>query len=240
MARNPGACLICGRPLQYFQQEQEMTCVLCGKHFPSRASCEEGHYVCDDCHAKRGVEVILDYCRKSPLKDPIQMAQEIMDDPFIYMHGNEHHILVGATLLTAYHNAGGKLELEPALEEMRKRGGSYPGGSCGFWGCCGAAVSAGMFCSIATGTTPLSGKSWGLSNAITACALERIAALGGPRCCKRNSFTAIRAAVEFSREHLGVSMELPDRILCRHSSENQQCIRKACPYYSGGMTQTTP
>ena len=142
MARTPGACLICGKPLQYFPREREMTCSLCGQTFPSRASCEDGHFVCDSCHARRGVEVILDYCRRSALRDPIRMAQEMMDDPFLYMHGNEHHILVGAALLTAYRNAGGELELEPALEEMRRRGGAYPGGSCGFWGCCprGAAV----------------------------------------------------------------------------------------------------
>lgn len=234
MARTPGACLICGKPLQYFPREREMTCSLCGQTFPSRASCEDGHFVCDSCHARRGVEVILDYCRRSALRDPIRMAQEMMDDPFLYMHGNEHHILVGAALLTAYRNAGGELELEPALEEMRRRGGAYPGGSCGFWGCCGAAVSAGMFYSIATGTTPLSGKNWGEANALTARCLQELAALGGPRCCKRNSFTAIRVAAEFTREHLGVAMDLPGRVLCRYFPENQQCIRRACPYYPGG------
>ena len=54
MARTPGACLICGKPLQYFPREREMTCSLCGQTFPSRASCEDGHFVCDSCHARRG------------------------------------------------------------------------------------------------------------------------------------------------------------------------------------------
>lgn len=233
MSRDPGACLICGEPLRYFTEEREMTCSLCGRSFPSRAACAAGHYVCDDCHAARGVEVILDHCRNSASKDPVAMAQAIMDDPFIYMHGNEHHILVGAVLLTAYRNAGGQLELEPALQEMKRRGSAYPGGSCGFWGACGAAVSAGMFLSIATGATPLSGKSWAMANDITSKCLADIAALGGPRCCKRNSFTAIRAATEYVRAHLGVEMDLPGQIVCRWSPENQQCIRKACPYYPG-------
>lgn len=91
-----------------------------------------------------------------------------------------------------------------------------------------------MFYSIATGTTPLSGKSWGEANALTARCLQALAALGGPRCCKRNSFTAIRVAAEFTREHLGVAMDLPNRVLCRYFPENQQCIRRACPYYPGG------
>lgn len=233
MREKEGACLVCGEPLRYFETERDMICADCGGVFPSRASCEAGHFICDSCHAKRGVETIMTLCRGRETKDPIALAQEIMDDPFIYMHGNEHHILVGAVLLTAYHNAGGRLDLPGALEEMKARGQRYPGGSCGFWGCCGAAVSAGMFWSIATGTTPLSGRSWGLGNQITARALERIGEIGGPRCCKRNSFTAIRTGAEFVREHLGVEMELPERIVCRWSAENRQCLRNRCPYFDG-------
>ena len=210
-----------------------MVCSFCGRAFPSNASCEDGHYICDACHGERGVEAILDYCRKTQLKNPIAMAQEMMDHPYVYMHGNEHHIMVGAALLAAYRNAGGALDLLPALQEMKARGGKYPGGSCGFWGCCGAAVSAGMFLSIAAGTTPLSRKSWGLANRITAKALERIGEIGGPRCCKRNSFTAIKAAAEFVKEHMQVEMELPEEIRCRWTAENQQCLRVRCPYYPG-------
>ena len=228
---NRSGCLICGKPLEYYDTEREMTCAICGKRFPSAAGCVDGHYICDRCHAKQGIETILAYCRKSDSKNPITMVQGMMDDPFIYMHGNEHHIMVGAALITAYHNAGGKVELEAALREMEARGGKYPGGACGFWGCCGAAVSAGMFWSIVTGTTPLSGKTWGLANQITAGALQEIGMSGGPRCCKRNSCTAICTAAAFVKENLGIDMELPEKIECRYFMDNQQCIRNKCPYY---------
>ena len=228
---NRSGCLICGKPLEYYDTEREMTCAICGKRFPSAAGCVDGHYICDSCHANQGIETILAYCRKSDSKNPITMVQGMMDDPFIYMHGNEHHIMVGAALITAYHNAGGKVELEAALREMEARGGKYPGGACGFWGCCGAAVSAGMFWSIVTGTTPLSGKTWGLANQITAGALQEIGMSGGPRCCKRNSFTAICTAAAFVKENLGIDMELPEKIECRYFMDNQQCIRNKCPYY---------
>ena len=228
---NRSGCLICGKPLEYYDTEREMTCAICGKRFPSAAGCVDGHYICDRCHAKQGIETILAYCRKSDSKNPITMVQGMMHDPFIYMHGNEHHIMVGAALITAYHNAGGKVELEAALREMEARGGKYPGGACGFWGCCGAAVSAGMFWSIVTGTTPLSGKTWGLANQITAGALQEIGMSGGPRCCKRNSFTAICTAAAFVKENLGIDMELPEKIECRYFMDNQQCIRNKCPYY---------
>lgn len=59
-------------------------------------------------------------------------------------------------------------------------------------------------------------------------ALASLAAVGGPRCCKRNSFLATIEAVKFAREKLGVSMELPEKIQCAFFPENQQCLRKKC------------
>ncbi len=233
MIKGEGACLVCGKPLNYYETAQMMECVYCHKQFESYASCEDGHFVCDACHAEKGIAAIMDFCSKSNSKNPIEMLQTIMDTPYIYMHGPEHHIMVGAVLLTAYKNAGGDVDLPAALEEMKARGGNYPGGSCGFWGCCGAAVSVGMFLSIITSTTPLSGKSWGQGNRATAKCLQAIGDIGGPRCCKRNSFTSVRMAAEFVREEFGITMELPEQIRCTYSSENKQCLRKRCPYYGG-------
>ncbi len=235
MTRGEGACLVCGRPVVYYEKAQKMECMMCHKQFESHASCEEGHFVCDECHGKKGIEVIIEGCLKSDSKNPVFIMQELMKDPYIYMHGPEHHVMVGAALLTAYHNAGGNVELEEALREVRARGREYPGGSCGLWGCCGAAVSAGIFMSVITKATPLTGRSWGLSNKMTAKALDAIAGLGGPRCCKRNSFTAARAAVEFVDEKLNVKMELPEHILCDYSPENQQCLKKHCPYHDNQL-----
>ena len=231
MTRGEGACLICGKPLQYFDQMREMECAICHKTFQSNACCEDGHFVCDDCHEKRGVEVILEGCLAAKDRDPVKLMQRLMEDPYIYMHGPEHHIMVGAALLTAYHNCGGELDLPAALQEMKARGQACPGGTCGFWGCCGAAVSTGMFVSIITKATPLSGKEWGYANEMTARALQKIASFGGPRCCKRNSFTAAAEAVQYVKERFGIEMELPERILCDFSGENQQCLRKRCPYH---------
>lgn len=233
MSKTIGACLVCGKPLKYFETARKMKCVSCGRICESNASCEDGHYICDSCHSAKGMDAIIGYCMKSKSKNPIEMLTDMMSDPYIYMHGPEHHIMVGASLITAYKNAGGEVDLGEALAEMKKRGSKYPGGSCGFWGCCGAAVSTGMFYSIVTGTTPLSGKSWGDGNLMTSNALRKIGEIGGPRCCKRNSFTAVIAAVEFVRENLGIEMELPEQIKCGHSSRNKQCLGMKCPYHKG-------
>lgn len=54
--------------------------------------------------------------------NPIKIAVSIMENPYIYMHGPEHHILVGACMMTAYANGGGAIDLEAALAGMVIRG----------------------------------------------------------------------------------------------------------------------
>ena len=225
------ACLICGRPLTYFTAKRRMTCQICGETLFANACCEAGHFVCDSCHSRRGIRDMVDTCLREPSADPIGILNGLMQSPAVHMHGPEHHVLTGAALLTAYHNSGGRLVLADALQEMIIRGEEVPGGSCGFWGCCGAAISCGIFVSIVTKTDPLSRDSWGLCNLTTAKALERIAEIGGPRCCKRDSYLSILATAELVEEHLGVSMTLPRRVLCGFHRRNEECLQRDCPFF---------
>ena len=222
-------CLICARPLRYDARETEARCAYCGGVFFTRVRCEAGHYICDRCHAAQGVELICRACEGAASRNPVEIAQSLMAHPSIHMHGNEHHVLVGAALPTAYQSAGGRRDRESALREMYSRGKAVPGGACGFWGACGAGISAGQFLAIATKSTPLAVEPWGLSNQMTARALDSIGKVGGPRCCKRDSFLAVLAAVDFVREHLEVEMErtIP---LCSYSAQNSQCIGGRCPF----------
>ena len=153
-----------------------------------------------------------------------------MDMPFCHMHGPEHHIMVGSALLTAYHNAGGQIDLPKALSEMISRGSKVPGGACGFWGACGAAISTGMFISIITGSTPLMHEAWGHSNLMTSRSLARLGEIGGPRCCKRNSYMSILTAIDYAERITGVRMHKP-QVVCRHMSSNSQCIGNRCPFH---------
>ncbi len=221
-------CLICGAPLKYSENEVQMECALCHKTESSKTACEKGHYVCNECHAD-GIDSIIAVCLADTSKNPLRILQRLMALPFCHMHGPEHHIMVGASLLTAYKNAGGTIDLPKALVEMQSRGKKVPGGACGFWGACGAGISAGMFVSIITGSTPLANEAWRLSNTMTSAALGAIGEVGGPRCCKRDSYLAIIEAVEFVKEHLGVKME-SNEINCIHSAQNNQCIGARCPF----------
>ena len=110
-------CLICGKPLQYFTQDKPMTCTLCGKTEPSTVCCEAGHYVCNECHTQ-GIDTILSLCLAHKGTDPGILLLQLMAQPFCHMHGPEHHILVGASLLTAYYNTTARTGLADALQQM--------------------------------------------------------------------------------------------------------------------------
>ncbi len=221
-------CLICGAPIIYSENDTEMECALCHKKENSKTACENGHYVCNDCHTS-GMDAIIALCLKEASKNPIEILRKLMELPFCHMHGPEHHIMVGSALLTAYKNSGGEIDLHKALIEMQSRGKQVPGGACGFWGACGAGVSTGMFVSIVTGSTPLENEVWGLSNQMTSAALRAIGEVGGPRCCKRDSYLAVTEAVKFAKQNFGVEMELGE-IKCIHSEFNNQCIGVRCPF----------
>ncbi len=221
-------CIICKAPLEYLKKDELMECVICHKKESSRTRCINGHYVCDECHMS-GMDAIIGICMNQTSKNPIEIIRKLMAEPFCHMHGPEHHVMVGSALLTAYKNAGGKVDLADALEEMMKRGRAVPGGACGFWGACGAGISAGIFISILSGSTPLAVEPWGSSNKMTAKALDSIGSISGPRCCKRDSYLAILAAIDFVKEEFGIEMERPD-IQCIHYKQNNQCIGGRCPF----------
>lgn len=222
-------CLICSAPLEYLAEDVLMECGICHAREMSKTRCVNGHYVCNECHTK-GIDAIVGLCLNESSDNPSQIVRRMMDMPQCHMHGPEHHIMVGCALLTAYRNAGGNIDLYPALKEMVSRGKKVPGGACGFWGACGAAVSTGMFMSIITGANPLANEAWGYSNIMTSRSLQKIGEIGGPRCCKRNSYLAILSAIDYAEAVTGVRMS-KEQIVCRHTHANNQCIGLRCPFH---------
>lgn len=227
-------CLICQAPLEYLATDEVMTCAICHKKENSKTRCINGHYVCNDCHTQ-GLDAAIGLCLASRSDNPIDILNQLMHQPFCHMHGPEHHVLVGAALLSAYKNAGGDIDLEASLTEMYRRGKTVPGGACGFWGACGAGLSTGMAISIITGATPLSQESFGLAHLMTAQALTAIGTIGGPRCCKRNAFLSLSAATDFLQTHFGITLAQSD-IICHYSPQNNQCIGNRCPFAANRPT----
>jgi hypothetical protein len=167
------------------------------------------------------------------------MAMRLMDNESVPMHCPFHHFIIPATLLTACMKAvhADLAELRANLEEALKRSKIVVGGSCGFYGACGAAVGMGIFMSVFTDTTPMSVESWSWANEATGRCLQEIARYKGPRCCKRVVFITLQEAVPLVREKLNISLPEMDPIHCKYHARNQECKKEACPFYSqeGGV-----
>ncbi|MFA5283343.1 MAG: DUF5714 domain-containing protein [Bacilli bacterium] len=168
----------------------------------------------------------------SSSKDPVVIAKLAMHEPYVSLHGPEHHFLDGAAFLVAYHNAGGKIDIEKALCSLAERTVMMPGAMCGYWGVCGSVASVGAALSIINDTGPLSSDEHYKENMeFTSSVLKKMSVIGGPRCCKRNAFLSLQMAVAFVKEKWGIEMEC-DHIICEFSSLNLQCIGPRCPFHS--------
>ncbi|UCH88081.1 MAG: SAM-dependent methyltransferase [Thermoplasmata archaeon] len=232
MSEKKTGCMVCGEELIYTDEPEKLQCVYCKNEYDSNAKCSAGHFVCDSCHALGAVELIEQYCQSSSSENPLEMAVTLMKSPRVKMHGPEHHFLVPAVLLTAYYNI--KKDKEAKLKKLKVAKGRSEkilGGFCGFYGTCGAAVGTGIFISLITDSTPLAKEGWRQSNLITARSLETIANHGGPRCCKRNTYWALREAVKFLDEHFGVKIEINENIICEFNELNKECLEDECRYY---------
>ena len=174
---------------------------------------------------------IINVCLQEKSRNPVEIFYNIACKDFVRIHGPEHHVLDGAALLTAFYNAGAKIDLQSSLNELMKRGLQMPGATCGMWGVCGAVSSMGAALSIMDGTGPLStDDSWGKHMDFTSKALASLAKVGGPRCCKRDAFLTFQKAIEYINENYDVKLE-SSNIVCCFSEKNEQCIKERCPFY---------
>lgn len=176
--------------------------------------------------------MIKEFCMKETSKNPVIIAEKLMNRPETAMHGPEHHIIDGSALITALHNAGMEFDFQQALEEMNRRGEKMPGATCGQWGVCGSCTSVGAALAIVRGTGPLSDNEYYKDNMkIASESLKRIAEIGGPRCCKRNAFISISTAAGYLNKKYNTGLEISEDIVCPFSSRNPQCLKRECPFY---------
>ena len=177
-------------------------------------------------------ELIVHDIKMETETNPIRIFKNIAKKEYISIHGPEHHILDGACLLAAYRNAGGDIDLDTALEQLKKEGLKMPGAMCGLWGVCGAVTSIGAALAIIDGTGPLSADgTWGNHMKFTSAAIKELGKINGPRCCKRDAMVGLQYGIEYVNANYGVTLE-KEEIKCIYSDSNAQCIKEKCPYYN--------
>ncbi len=222
-------CGVCGKPLVYGTSSVIRTCSLCGTEENTLIYCPSGHFVCDSCHSKGALEVLRQVLESTRSSDPSEIIDQVMAHPSVPMHGPEHHSIVPGAIITAVKNAGYPVPAG-AVEKALERSAKVPGGWCGLYGDCGAAVGVGIAVSVLTSATPLTGRERSLAIAATSFALGKMVD-DQQRCCKRASRIAVQAAVDFLREKLFITLPLSEPDACSYTLRNQQCPKEQCPYY---------
>jgi hypothetical protein len=223
-------CGVCARLLVYATESITKTCDICGKEEKTNIYCPAGHYVCDACHSKAALEILKEVLASTKSIDPAEIIEQVMSHPSVPMHGPEHHAIVPAAIIAAVRNAGYPVP-EGAIDKAIERASKVPGGWCGLYGDCGAAVGVGIAVSVLTNATPLTEKERSLALGATSFALVRMLDRQ-PRCCKRASRVAIEGAVKYLHDKLGINLSPSKKIHCSYTVRNQQCAKTECPYYS--------
>lgn len=220
-------CPICGQELR--EAHAWLACSFCGILEEGEWGCPNGHSQCEGCRLAEPAEIIERVCAQSQESDPVQIADLLMSHPSFHAYGPEHHLLVAPVLLAALRNIGRPINAEK-IEMALRRLADIPVAVCASRGDCGAAVGVGCALSLVTGATIHSGRERSLALRGTAHALERLADLGGSRCCKQSVYASIEEGCRLFREELG--LELPSHtIQCRFAAKSPECRKDRCVYY---------
>lgn len=180
----------------------------------------------------RAREAILAHCLASAHTQPYPLLLELMRLPETAMHGPEHHLLLTAALLTAFCNETEQhAHLQSYLTQANERSMPVPGGACGNWGICGAAIGCGIYASIVSGASPFAEEEWKIAGQLTACCGNAVSKEGGPRCCKRDSFLSLLETIPYSNQAFGTHFTLPEDLRCDFFPNNKECKTRACPFF---------
>ena len=229
-ARHAVDCMVCGEPLTYLHADEEKTCYYCGQLLVANAVCKAGHFVCDRCHGQDALQIIEHLCITSAETDMIALLQQIRSHPTVPVHGPEHHALVPGIILATYKNLGGEITID-TIKTGIARGAKVPGGFCGFYGVCGAALGGGIAFGLILQSTPLKAAARQRIQHATQTCLADIAALEAARCCQRDSWLALRKAAEISKTLLPLPLHAEAPLRCRQMGVNPTCIGSDCPLF---------
>jgi MoaA/NifB/PqqE/SkfB family radical SAM enzyme/ubiquinone/menaquinone biosynthesis C-methylase UbiE len=235
--RHSSGCMVCGQELVYSTEAIERACHFCGRVSSSNSACKQGHFICDGCHQQEAIEVIRHICIESRQQDMLGLLTIIRSHPAVPMHGPEHHAMVPGVILTACRNSGGPVKDEDILAGIG-RGSKVPGGACGFWGSCGAAIGAGIAAALILGATPLTPHPRQKAQAFSAEILTEIAKITGGRCCQRETWLALSCTSALSEKYFDIVLQAEHDLHCSQYSTNRECIRKQCPLWENRVRES--
>jgi len=222
--------MVCGEELVYSNEAKDRSCHFCGTMDKSNSVCTKGHFICDGCHQQEAIEVVRHICLQSREQDMLALLTTIRSHPTVPMHGPEHHAMMPGVILAACRNSGGPVSDDDILAGI-ERGSKVPGGACGFWGSCGAAIGAGIAAALILDATPLTPYPRQKAQSFSAAILAAVAEIIGGRCCQRETWLVLTRTASLSQTYFGLSLQAETALHCSQYESNRECIRKQCPLW---------
>jgi Family of unknown function (DUF5714) len=224
------ACRFCGAPIEALDEPTGARCMICGKRGLTRACCSAGHFVCEECRGGELMQILEAMLDMRRATDPVETFVKARIGLRFPMHGPRHHALVAAAFLLAYHDLYGEPSWATILETLQSADTQLPGGTCGYWGACSAALAVGMaYCAI-LGASPTDGPPRAAAQQLVGRIVTRVGEFDGPRCCRRECLLALQVGCELSATHLPKLLPTVYQVHCEQASKNPECIDEACPY----------
>lgn len=223
-------CMACGAPLVYQSMPTEMHCTYCGVARSSNAACVEGHFVCERCHSGDSQQIITAICCENQTPDPIALMRSIRQHPALPLHGAHHHAMVPGIILSCLRALGATVH-DIMIENAIQRGGAVEGGSCSFYGVCGAATGVGIAVSILLEATPLTAQGRQKAQQAVHTVLGEISTYTAARCCQRDTFIALQRGMELCGDLIGLTTPYPEPFACTQMALNQECLGIPCPLW---------
>ncbi len=227
-SEHKSGCMICGKPIIMLPAPENLTCHYCGKSERVESCCEEGHFVCDQCHIRAVAAIIKSVCLETREKDVLAIMRDLRARPEFPTHGPHHHPMVPGVLLAGYRNNGGAVSDEQIITGIA-RGALIPGASCSFFGIDGAAIGVGIAFSVIFGATPFNGEKRQAVQQIVNRVSARIAENPFARCCQRETWIAFKEAQLIAAELLPAPIPAETEIQCDQFSRADHCAGRKCP-----------
>lgn len=233
--------MVCGSKLIYQTHSKEVICNYCGKTISASVFCPNGHYVCDACHGAGYYDFLDKQIQATTSKNPMEIAEILLQGPFLPSLGAEHHAIVAASLLAALKNVGqvtlpfgaARIISYADIQEGIRRMQRIPACTCAYHGACGAGLGVGACISIIFDATCAKDVERTVAMRASNAALAAIANSGGPGCCKQSVRTAILAGVEMIKELLRIKLPITHQqcFHMRHTSHG--CKGIYCQFSRG-------
>lgn len=179
-------------------------------------------------------EHILQICLSSNSTNPVEIAQEIMNESEFPVAGQAHHSLVACSLLAAYANESEADKKEELLDEGMKRADSLPGGFCAGFGADAAAIALGIAASVVLKNNVKKETDGGraVAHTLTGMGMLNIANNQGNRCCRRSTYSMLILGANYFSNNLGIALETTpeSEVKCTLKGRNPLCNGISCKF----------